>query len=74
MRTSLEEGIATHFHCSILDWRIPWKEEPGGLQSMGLQRTGCNLAHISGGAGIQLTTPGYYSPHFTDSNTESQRG
>jgi len=25
-------------HSSILAWRIPWKEEPGGLQSMGLQR------------------------------------
>ena len=32
----LEEGTATH--SSILDWRIPWTEEPGGLQSMGLQR------------------------------------
>ena len=29
----LEEGIATH--SSILAWRIPWTEEPGGLQSMG---------------------------------------
>ena len=29
----LEEGMATH--CSILAWRIPWTEEPGGLQSMG---------------------------------------
>ena len=29
----LEEGIATH--SSILAWRIPWIEEPGGLQSMG---------------------------------------
>ena len=27
-------------HSSILAWRIPWTEEPGGLQSMGLQRTG----------------------------------
>ena len=34
----LEEGTATHF--SILAWRIPWTEEPGGLQSMGLQRVG----------------------------------
>ena len=33
---SLEEGIATH--SSILAWRIPWTEEPGGLQSMGSQR------------------------------------
>ena len=38
----LEEGMATH--SSILAWRIPWTEEPGGLQSMGLQRVGCNLA------------------------------
>ena len=28
---ALEEGIATHF--SILAWRIPWTEEPGGVQS-----------------------------------------
>ena len=32
----LEEGMATH--SSILAWRIPWTEEPGGLQSMGPQR------------------------------------
>ena len=31
----LEEGMATH--SSLLAWRIPWIEEPGGLQSMGLQ-------------------------------------
>ena len=30
---ALEKGMATH--CSILAWRIPWTEEPGGLQSMG---------------------------------------
>ena len=34
-------GNATHF--SILAWRIPWTEEPGRLQSMGLQRVGHNL-------------------------------
>ena len=33
---SLEKGMATH--SSILAWKIPWAEEPGGLQSMGLQR------------------------------------
>ena len=27
-------------HSSILAWEIPWTEEPGGLQSMGLQRVG----------------------------------
>ena len=32
----LEEEMATH--PSILAWRIPWKEEPSGLQSMGSQR------------------------------------
>jgi len=32
----LEEGMATH--SSILAWRIPWPEEAGGPQAMGLQR------------------------------------
>ena len=32
----LEKGMATHW--SILAWRIPWTEEPGGLQSMASQR------------------------------------
>ena len=31
----LEKGMATH--SSVLAWRIPWTEEPGGLQSMGSQ-------------------------------------
>ena len=34
----LEKGIATH--SSILAWKIPWTEEPGGLQSMESQRVG----------------------------------
>ena len=34
----LEKGTATH--CSILAWRIPWTEAPGGLQSTGSQRVG----------------------------------
>ena len=33
---TLEEEMATH--ASILAWKIPWTEEPGGLQSIGLQR------------------------------------
>ena len=37
-KVPLEEGMATH--SSILAWRIPWTEEPGGLQSMGWQRVG----------------------------------
>ena len=32
----LEKGMAAH--SSILTWRIPWIDEPGGLQSMGSQR------------------------------------
>ena len=32
-------------HSSILSWEIPWAEEPGGLQAMGLQRVGHNLAN-----------------------------
>ena len=38
----LEKDVATH--SSILAWRIPWTEEPGGLQSTGSQRVRHNLA------------------------------
>ena len=44
---SLEEGMATH--SSVLAWRAPWTEEPGGLQSLGSQRVGhawSDLAHM----------------------------
>ena len=37
---SSKKEMATH--SSFLAWRIPWTEEPGRLQSMGLQRVGCN--------------------------------
>ena len=36
----MEKDMATH--SSILTWRIPWTEEPGGLQSMESQRVGHN--------------------------------
>jgi len=36
----LEKGMATHSRS--LDWRIPWTEEPGSLQSMELQSVGHN--------------------------------
>ena len=36
----LEKEMATH--SSILSWRIPWTEEPGGLQPMGSQKVGHN--------------------------------
>ena len=38
----LEKGVAAH--SSILAWRIPWTEEPDGLQFMGLQRVGFHWA------------------------------
>ena len=42
---SLEEGMATH--SSILAWRIPWSEDPGGLQSLVLQSwTCCATEHM----------------------------
>ena len=39
---SLEEKTATH--SSILAWRIPWTEEPGGLQSLGSQKSQAQLS------------------------------
>ena len=39
---ALEKEMA--IHSSILAWKIPWTEEPGGLQSMGSQRVGHDLA------------------------------
>ena len=38
----LEKAKATHSR--ILAWRIPWTEEPGGLQNTGSQRVGCDCA------------------------------
>ena len=38
----LEKGMATH--SSILTWEIPWTEEPGGLQSMGSQKSWTQLS------------------------------
>ena len=38
----MEKEMATHF--STLDWKMPWMEEPGRLQSMGLQRVGHHQA------------------------------
>ena len=38
----LEEGMATH--SNILVWEIPWTEEPGGLQSMGSQKSRTQLS------------------------------
>ena len=40
---SLEKGMATH--SSILAWRIPWTEEPGGLRSMGFTKSWTRLSN-----------------------------
>ena len=42
----LEEGMATH--SNILAWRIPWTEEPGGLQFIGSQRVGHSWSDLAG--------------------------
>ena len=39
----LEKGMATH--SSILAWKIPWTEEPGGLQSMGVSESQTRLSN-----------------------------
>ena len=41
----LEEGMVTH--SSFLAWKIPWTEEPGGLQSMGSQKVGCSSSNFA---------------------------
>ena len=41
----LEKEMATH--SSILAWRIPWTEEPGGIQSTGSHRVGCYWSHLA---------------------------
>ena len=42
---TLEKEMATH--TSILAWKIPWTEEPGRLQSMGLQRSQTQLSDFN---------------------------
>ena len=41
----LEEGMVTH--SSILAWRIPWAEEPGGLQSIGSQKSWTHINNLA---------------------------
>ena len=54
----LEEHMATF--SSILAWRIPWTEEPGGLQSTGSQRVRYDLSNLVRTHGRNLLT-GYSS-------------
>ena len=55
----LEKEMATH--SSILAWRIPWTEEPGGLQSMGSERVGHDwvtlLRRVAFSFGLQIENP-----------------
>ena len=48
----LEEEMVTH--SSILAWKIPWTEEPGGLQSTELQRVGHDWASIKKSRGVSF--------------------
>ena len=50
----LEKEMATH--SSILAWEIPWTEEPGGLQSMGLQKSWTGLKRLSSSGKIKSVT------------------
>ena len=62
----LEEGMVTHF--SILAWRIPWTEEPGGLQSIA-----CSIPnHTKTFAKILHSL--CRSSHFTEEETYSSQG
>ena len=45
---SLEDGMETH--SSILAWRVPWTEEPGGLPSMGSHRVGYDWSDLAAAA------------------------
>ena len=65
----LKKGVA--IHSSILAWRTPWAEEPGGLQSMGLQRVGHDWATntftftlVRYGLGLGLTTRAVLTESF----------
>jgi len=55
----LEKEMATH--CSILAWRIPCTEDPGGLKSIGWQRVGHNRANKHSTAQCNSDPPISYS-------------
>ena len=69
---ALEEGMA--IHSSILAWRIPWTEEPGGLQSIGLQRVGHNWSQLSMQARTLSATSWTPNCLFTRLSNVSQAG
>ena len=54
---SLEEEMAPH--SSILVWKIPWAEDPGGLQSMGSHKIGHDWAHTN-----EMWAPSVHKPNY----------
>ena len=64
----LEEGMETH--SSILTWRIPWTEEPGGLQSTGLQRMEHNWGNLARTQWSTLKCLGYLIGLFVSPQTK----
>ena len=58
----LEKEMAAH--SSVLAWRIPWTEEPAGIQSMGSQRVRCDWVHARACARARTHT---YTPLLEDS-------
>ena len=63
---SLEEGMATHSR--ILAWRIPWTEEPRGLQSMGSKKVGHDWVTNTSLQHYTVISVAYYIP-FSDETT-----
>ena len=59
-------------HSSILAWKIPWTEEPCGLQFMGLQRVGNNQSDFECGA-FMIWLISQESPCLCGSKTEARR-
>ena len=64
----LEEGMATH--SSTLTWKILWTEEPGGLQSMGLQRVGHDWAAEHTHTSHFISSKTFIFIHFSISKLE----
>ena len=56
----LEEGMATH--SNILAWRIPWTEEPDGLQSIGSQRVGHDWSNWASSSKLMWQFQGVRNP------------
>ena len=46
-------------HCSVLAWRIPGTEEPGGLLSMGLHRVGRDCSNLAAAAACEVQNKEY---------------